>query len=100
MGVFVTLSCSIIIIWYTVVVMKRLISKTKMSELLTFVEAKEFLRTTTSTLYRLIENGIVPASKVGGQWRFKKERLEDWLSQQEIRFKEKMENKKKPKEEV
>lgn len=43
-----------------------------MPELLTFDEAKEFLRTTSSTLYRLVQNGNVPAAKVGGQWRFKK----------------------------
>ena len=60
-----------------------------MSELLTFDEAKKFLRTTTSTLYRLIQNGVVPASKVGGQWRFKKDRLDTWLLDQEIRFREK-----------
>lgn len=59
-----------------------------MSQVLTFDEAKDFLRTTTSTLYRLVQNGTVPASKVGGQWRFKKERLEDWLSDQEVKFKE------------
>lgn len=59
-----------------------------MPELLTFGEAKKFLRTTSSTLYRLIQNGVVPASKVGGQWRFKKNRLEDWLSEQEVRFRE------------
>ncbi|MCX5715499.1 MAG: helix-turn-helix domain-containing protein [Candidatus Omnitrophica bacterium] len=60
-----------------------------MSELLTFDEAKEFLRITSSTLYRLVQNGVVPASKVGGQWRFKKDRLEDWLSDQEVCFKDK-----------
>ena len=60
-----------------------------MSQVLTFDEAKEFLRTATSTLYRLVQNGVVPASKVGGQWRFKKERLEDWLSEQEVKFKPK-----------
>jgi len=58
-----------------------------MSQVLTFDEAKQFLRITTSTLYRLVQNGVVPASKVGGQWRFKKERLEDWLSDQEVKFK-------------
>ncbi len=59
-----------------------------MSQVLTFDEAKQFLRITASTLYRLIQNGVVPASKVGGQWRFKKERLEDWLSDQEVKFKD------------
>lgn len=58
-----------------------------MPEVLTFDEAKKYLRTTTSTLYRLVQNGVVPASKVGGQWRFKKERLDNWLADQEIRFK-------------
>ena len=59
-----------------------------MTELLTFDETKEFLRITTSTLYRLVQNGVVPASKVGGQWRFKRDRLEKWLSAQEVRFKD------------
>ena len=58
-----------------------------MSQVLTFDEAKEFLRTTSSTLYRLVQQGTVPASKMGGQWRFKKERLEGWLSEQEVKFK-------------
>jgi excisionase family DNA binding protein len=60
-----------------------------MPQVLTFDEAKEYLRTTTSTLYRLVQKGVVPASKVGGQWRFKKDRLEGWLSDQEIRFRSK-----------
>lgn len=60
-----------------------------MPQVLTFDEAKKYLRTTNSTLYRLIQNGIVPASKVGGQWRFKKDRLENWLVEQEVRFREK-----------
>lgn len=58
-----------------------------MPRILTFDEAKEYLRTTSSTLYRLVQNGVVPASKMGGQWRFKKDRLDDWLSDQEIKFK-------------
>jgi excisionase family DNA binding protein len=60
-----------------------------MPQLLTFDEAKEFLRITSSTLYRLVQNGVVPASKVGGQWRFKQDRLEGWLSEQEARVKQK-----------
>ncbi|NQU73192.1 MAG: helix-turn-helix domain-containing protein [Candidatus Omnitrophica bacterium] len=59
-----------------------------MSQVLTFDEAKQFLRITASTLYRLVQNGVVPASKVGGQWRFKQERLEGWLSDQEVKFKD------------
>lgn len=60
-----------------------------MPQILTFDEAKKYLRTASSTLYRLVQKGMVPASKVGGQWRFKKDRLEDWFSDQEVRFKEK-----------
>lgn len=59
-----------------------------MAEVLTFGEAKKYLRTTTSTLYRLIQNGVVPASKVGGQWRFQRDRLDNWLLEQEVRFRQ------------
>lgn len=58
-----------------------------MPQVMTFDEAKKYLRTTSSTLYRLVQKGVVPASKLGGQWRFKKDRLENWLFEQEVRFK-------------
>jgi len=51
--------------------------------LMDFEETKEYLRVSRATLYRLLQTGRVPASKVGGQWRFRQERLDQWLEEQE-----------------
>lgn len=53
-----------------------------MQELMTIKEAASYLRVNYSTLYKLVQKGKVPGSKVGGTWRFKKELLDDWLSWQ------------------
>ena len=34
-----------------------------------------------TTVYRLAQRSILPGFKVGGQWRFSEEMLEDWVSQ-------------------
>lgn len=52
------------------------------SEVFTFEEAKRYLKVSSSTLYRLVQNKKIPASKVGRSWRFRKERLEEWLDRQ------------------
>jgi len=53
-----------------------------MQELMTIKEAARYLRVNYSTLYKLAQKRKVPASKVGGTWRFKKEILDDWLGRQ------------------
>jgi len=53
------------------------------SEVFTFEEAKRYLKVSSSTLYRLVQNNKIPASKVGRSWRFRKERLISWLERQE-----------------
>ena len=49
---------------------------------MTIKEAASYLRLKDSTLYKLAQTGKVPAFKVGGTWRFKKDILDDWLSAQ------------------
>jgi len=53
------------------------------SEVFTFKEAKQYLRVSNSTLYRLVQARKIPASKVGRSWRFRKEKLIAWLEKQE-----------------
>ena len=53
------------------------------TEVLTFKEAKEYLKISNSTLYRLVQKRKLPASKVGRSWRFRKERIEKWLEDKE-----------------
>jgi excisionase family DNA binding protein len=51
-----------------------------MQHLMTIKEVASYLRLKNSTLYKLAQTGRVPASKIGGPWRFSKEMLDDWLT--------------------
>lgn len=52
-------------------------------EILTAAEAMEFLRVPTTTFYRLLEQGYLPAFKVGRQWRFRRAVLMKWITDRE-----------------
>jgi len=54
-----------------------------MDKLMSFNDAKKYLKISRATLYRLIHGKNVPAFKVGGQWRFRKDRLDKWLEDHE-----------------
>jgi len=53
-----------------------------MSELMTTKEAAEYLKLNYMTVYKLSQRGRIPASKIGGNWRFRKDLLDDWLAKQ------------------
>ena len=44
-------------------------------------EAADYLHIKKWTLYRLVKRGKIPGIKVGGQWRFKKEALDEMFTQ-------------------
>ncbi len=46
---------------------------------MTINEAIEYLRIPRSSLYKLAQEGKVPAQKVGRHWRFHRDVLEEWL---------------------
>jgi len=48
-------------------------------EVLTLTEAAEYLRVTEDALLALANQNAVPARKIGGEWRFLKRALADWL---------------------
>ena len=50
-------------------------------EILTLKEVAEYLKLAEKTAYRLAGEGKLPGFKVGGSWRFKKERLEAWIDE-------------------
>jgi excisionase family DNA binding protein len=56
-----------------------------MSEMLTAKELQELLQVDRSTIYRMAEAGTLPAIKVGKQWRFPAERVDDWFGQQIVK---------------
>ena len=53
--------------------------RARKSALMTIEEVAEYLRFHPSTVYRLVRQGVLPAVKVGKQWRVNREALEEWL---------------------
>jgi len=50
-----------------------------MIELMTVQEVADYLRITDKTVYRLLKQGNIPATKVGHQWRFDRTEIDNWL---------------------
>lgn len=57
------------------------------NDIISAPEACKVLRVHRNTLYRLIQEGEIPAFKLlsGGQWRFRREALEQWIDDKQGR---------------
>jgi len=53
----------------------------KADEIMTIEECAKYLKTSISTIYRLAQKRRIPSFKVSGQWRFKKELINTWISE-------------------
>lgn len=49
------------------------------TQIMTPKEAAKYLGFHLVTIYRLLKKHAIPATKIGGQWRFKKDILDAWL---------------------
>jgi excisionase family DNA binding protein len=49
------------------------------TQIMTPKEAAKYLGFHWVTIYRLLKKQEIPATKIGGQWRFKKDVLDAWL---------------------
>jgi len=52
------------------------------SDMLTAKDIQDMLQVDRSTIYRMAEDGRIPAVKVGKQWRFSSDAIENWLKDQ------------------
>jgi excisionase family DNA binding protein len=52
-------------------------------DVLTIEELADYLKVSKSTLYKLAQEGKVPAQKVGRHWRFHRETIDRWLGERE-----------------
>jgi excisionase family DNA binding protein len=52
-----------------------------LEELMNIKDAATYLRLNSMTVYRLAQKRAIPSFKVGGNWRFKKDILDEWLLQ-------------------
>src|SRR5262245_13613904 len=50
-----------------------------MPDLLTTKQLAEYLQLSERSVYRLLEQGDIPAVQVGGHWRFRKSAVDEWL---------------------
>jgi len=48
-------------------------------EILTIPEVAELLKIADKTAYALAQRGELPGFKVGGQWRFSRAAINDWI---------------------
>jgi len=53
-----------------------------MEELLTLEELASYLKISKPTLYKMVENGKIPALKIANRWRFKKDDINRWVEKQ------------------
>lgn len=50
-------------------------------QVMTSVEAAEYLKMHVKTVCRLAKEGKIPARKVGSEWRFLRSVLDNWLAE-------------------
>jgi excisionase family DNA binding protein len=50
-------------------------------QVMTSIEAADYLKMHVKTVCRLAKEGKIPARKVGSEWRFLRSVLDSWLSQ-------------------
>lgn len=48
-------------------------------EILTLDEVATYLKAGKRTVYRLAQQGAIPAFKLGGTWRFRRSELDRWI---------------------
>ena len=51
------------------------------STIMTVHEVAEYLRMSEAKVYRLVKERRIPAVRIGKTWRFRKDLLDDWLSE-------------------
>ncbi|HTL47331.1 MAG TPA: helix-turn-helix domain-containing protein [Verrucomicrobiae bacterium] len=49
------------------------------AEIMTLQEVADYLGLHYLTIYRLIQERKIPAAKIGGSWRFRKDVLDEWI---------------------
>jgi excisionase family DNA binding protein len=52
------------------------------NELMTIEDLAAYLKVSRRTIYEWLKLNKVPALKIVGQWRFKREKIDAWMEQQ------------------
>lgn len=54
-------------------------------DIMTIGEAAQYLRISLSSLYKIAQDGRIPCQKVGRHWRFRREAINQWLSEKPLK---------------
>ena len=49
--------------------------------IMTVHDVAEYLRMSEAKVYRLVKERCIPVARIGKTWRFRKDLLDDWLSE-------------------
>jgi len=53
-------------------------------EIMTVKQVAEYLQMDEHTVYKLARSGQIPSLKIAGQWRFKKDVIDKWISEESL----------------
>ncbi len=53
-------------------------------EIMTVKQVSEYLQMDEHTIYKLARKGLIPSLKIAGQWRFKKDVIDKWITEQSL----------------
>lgn len=53
-------------------------------EILKVKELSKYLKMDEHTVYRLARKRILPAVKIGGEWRFRKDLIDRWIERESL----------------
>lgn len=56
------------------------------TELLTIDDLMQYLKVSRRTIYEWLKQNKIPAIKIVGQWRFRREKIDAWLEQRQTRI--------------
>jgi excisionase family DNA binding protein len=51
----------------------------QLGTIMTVHDVADYLRLSEATIYQMARQGRIPVSRMGRTWRFKKERIDEWL---------------------
>lgn len=57
-------------------------STVQAGDILTIRQLSEYLMVSEKTIYRMLDRNLLPAVRVGAQWRFRKRDIDAWLDEQ------------------
>ncbi|MBN1181389.1 MAG: helix-turn-helix domain-containing protein [Bacteroidales bacterium] len=52
-----------------------------MDDIMTLEEVAKYLKVKPQTIYTWVQNGKIPAAKIGKEWRFRRSIIDKWFNQ-------------------